>query len=159
MGTRGFVVFKYKGIYYVFYNNSDSYLEHLCNVMINDIKEMIARNNIKFIKNKILAMPLEENEDYEGEENYYPGLKDAIIDPTCFCYNTTKIEPSNNVFIEYIYMIDFDNELFIIKMRNLKLQFDIFNLPENLIEIAEKHEELHNQDDYDNTPQEIISIL
>ena len=41
MGTKGFVVFKYKGIYYVFYNNSDSYLEHLCNVMINDIKEMI----------------------------------------------------------------------------------------------------------------------
>ena len=56
-------------------------------------------------------------------------------------------------------MIDFDNELFIIKMGNLKLQFDIFNLPENLIEIAEKHEELHNQDDYDNTHQEIISIL
>jgi hypothetical protein len=42
-------------------------------------------------------------------------------------------------------MIDFDNELFIIKMENLKLKFDIFNLPENLIEIAEEQEEeLHN---------------
>jgi hypothetical protein len=38
MVTHGYVVFKYKGICYNFYNHSDSYFEHLGNLIVDEIQ-------------------------------------------------------------------------------------------------------------------------
>jgi hypothetical protein len=143
MCTQGYVVFKYKGTYYIFYNKHDSYLSNLGNIVVDDITKMINEKKIDIIKNKILEMPLfMDDDDFDGQENYYPGLYDAVDDPTYFSYYTSKKELSNTVFAEYIYLIDFDKEKFVIKMDNLDYDFELFNLPPNLIEILEKHESL-----------------
>ena len=53
MVTHGYVVFKYKGIYYTFYNHSDSYFEHLGNLVVDEINSMINNffiyNFLKFV--------------------------------------------------------------------------------------------------------------
>jgi hypothetical protein len=139
MGTKGYVAFKYKGIYYIFYNHSDSYPSHLGNIMIDDIKKMINENYLEAVKKKIMKIPLQDG-DFDGKDNHYQGMIESINYPTCFCYHTSEEEPTNTIFIEYVYIIDFDSEILVIKMENLEVQFDIFDLPPNLIEIVEKHQ-------------------
>ncbi len=152
MGTKGYVAFKYKGIYYIFYNHSDSYPSHLGNIVINDIKEIIQKKQLKIVKNKILKMTLQDK-DFSGKDNHYQGLMESIDYPTCFCYHTSEEVPTNTIFIEYVYIIDFDCEILIIKMYNFEVQFDFFDLPPNLIEIIEK---LQTQKGYNDKNYEVF---
>ena len=43
MGTRGYLIFKYKGLYYVFYNNNDSYISCMGMSLAKDIKNLCKR--------------------------------------------------------------------------------------------------------------------
>lgn len=58
MGTRGYYTFLYKGIYYVFYNHWDSYLDGLGQKLVNEIRtvmrsDMILKRN-DFLQYKII---------------------------------------------------------------------------------------------------------
>jgi hypothetical protein len=149
MGTKGLVVFKYKGIYYIFYNHSDSYISYLCNNIVIDLRDIIKNNKLAEITHLISRMPLQKKE-LDGTDNHYHGLMESILYPNCFRYHTSHTEPSNSIFMEYVYIIDFDNNLFIIKMyENLELQFDLLNLPSNLIQLAEDHLKNYNDNNYE----------
>ncbi len=136
MGTRGYVVLKYKNIYYIFYNCSDSYLSSLGKLVVADIKEMLRKNLIKHVKNKIQVIPLKEG--FDGEESHYQGLFEVIEYPTVFKYCTNDTGPEFDVFNEYTYIIDFDNEIFsIILYGQTELHFDLLNIPDDILTITE----------------------
>ena len=49
-----------------------------------------------------------------------------------FSYYISKDEPNNDLFIEYIYIIDFDNDKFIVKTSNNNyLKVDLYIIPNN----------------------------
>ena len=44
------------------------------------------------------------------------------------------IAPENNEYIEWIYVIDLDNETFLVKNRSRVAEFDYHNIPQNWID-------------------------
>ncbi len=160
MSTKGYVAFKHKGMYYIFYNHFDSYLSQLGNLLVNDIKKMIDENYIGEVKKKIRKIPLKDQYDDNGKEKICRSIVEVINYHKTFAYYTSKEEPINTILIEYVYIIDFDTQLFSIKMRDLKLDFDIFNLPSNLDQItkdqSEEKEEKEDKDENVNSDHEDI---
>jgi hypothetical protein len=138
MGTRGLYVFKYKGIYYIFYNQFDSYTDGLGKLFIKDLKEIINSNQINEIKEYIINIPLNDGND--GSINYSTILG-AIKYPNEFCYYTSNVEPNNDIFIEYIYIADLDDNKFIVKTcNNNYLKVDLYNIPDNWDEMLYDNE-------------------
>ena len=64
MGTNGYFVFKYNGIYYAIYNHYDSYLSGLGKDLLNEIKSMLNENNFEEWLDKFKKLIiLEDNSD------------------------------------------------------------------------------------------------
>ncbi len=136
MVTHGDVVFKYKGIYYIFYNHSDSYCEALGIQVVNDVNNMVANNYITYYKNKLFIIPL-SNEMSDGD-TYFSSIYNSIVGYKSCSYYTSKYPPSN----EYVYIIDFDEDEFIINKYGKEYIFDLFDIPNNWMDI------LNTQDEY-----------
>jgi hypothetical protein len=164
MSSKGCVAFKYKSMYYIFYNYLDSYLSQLGNFLIKDIEKMIDENYLEAVKKKIRKIPLQENYEDNAKDKIYRGLINSVNYYKSFNYYTSKQEPKTTTLIRYVYIIDFDNQLFSIKMKDLKLDFDIFDLPSDLSKITkdqyeeEKGEkgEKDNQDDVNSDQEDIL---
>jgi hypothetical protein len=137
MVTHGYVVFKYEGIYYIYDNHSDSYCEALGKEVVNEIDIMINKNYIKYYKKKLLSIPLirEMSEGGGGISQFY-SFYNAIYYPDSCSYYTSKYEPSNS----YVYVIDFDEEEFIINKYDNRYTFNLFDIPDNWMEIVETSE-------------------
>lgn len=134
MVTHGDVAFKYKDIYYIFYNHSDSYCECLGKIVVKAIKSMILNGNINNYKLQLLRIPLRD-EVNDGDMNFY-SIYNSIYGYENSVYHTSDYEPSNS----YTYTIDFDENEFIITKYNHRYTFYLFDIPENWLEIVERNQ-------------------
>lgn len=148
MGTRGLFGFRYKGKYYLIYNHWDSYYSHLGNKLLKEIKLMILENrfnewvkkfselNIKFEHED----PIDENEIiYEQEQSFELLLntnKTIIIEEEYKNYNFDF-----DIFIEYIYVCNFDKKCFEIYEHNIKKKEYYIEIPDNLEDDIEENKE------------------
>jgi hypothetical protein len=143
MGTRGLYVFKYGGIYYIFYNHYDSYPSGLGDSIVKDIIEMINDNIFETVKGSIKTIPLIEQEN-DGN-NAYASIIDVVGSPLHYTYHTSNLEPDTDIFIEYVYIIDFDENVFVVKTNefnnNRYKHFDLFSIPKNWKELIYTDEE------------------
>jgi hypothetical protein len=145
MGTRGYYVFKYKGIYYIFYNHYDSYFDNkngLGYKIIEELIKYINEGNIKYILEQMkqliknINIDVLDQEISDGSSLYPNDILKPLIKPDDYIYHISKKEPNIDLSIEYIYIIDLDLELFRMKSNyfnscNLKL----LNIPENWLYI------------------------
>ena len=139
MSTRGWFIFKYKGVYYVFYNQSDSYLDipyGLCSRLIEDLKKYNLEQLIQLLENFILLINDEDDKDDEDEKYkdiYYQGIEQTLTNKN-YQYeimNTNEEIHEKDIFIEYKYIINLDEELFTIsdERKNIQLHYPLFNIP------------------------------
>ena len=126
MGTRGLYVFKYRGIYYIFYNHYDSYPSGLGQLIISDIRQLVENDKLDIVKELISDIQLRETQT-TGNSNYN-GIMNCVENPEGFVYYTSTEEPECDIFIEYIYIIDFDENIFTIKMHGFNSNFDLLNI-------------------------------
>ncbi len=133
MVTHGYVAFKYKGIYYTFYNHSDSYFEHLGNLVVNEINQMVNENSIRYCKNLLLRIPLKGNE--EGDWNIHD-FYSLLNHPASYQYFTSNDEPGSN----YTYIIDFDDNKFIANRYGENIYtFNLYDIPDDWYEITQNN--------------------
>ncbi len=131
MVTHGYVSFKYRGIYYNFYNHSDSYYSCLGENVVNEVYDMISNNYMEYYKKELLRIPLVEQTG-EGDGHFH-SIHSAICFYDCRQYYTSYDEPGS----EYVYIIDFDEEEMIIeKYGQNRYTFNLFDIPENWMEIV-----------------------
>ena len=148
MSTRGWFIFKYKGIYYVFYNQCDSYIDipyGLCSRLIEELKKYNIEQLIELLENFILLINGEggegdeddEDDEDDGDEKskdiYYEGIEQTLTNKN-YAYqimNTTEEIHKKDIFIEYKYIINLDEELFTIsdERKNIQLHYPLFNIP------------------------------
>ncbi len=147
MGTKGIYVYKYKGIYYIFFSSHDSYLSCLGNSIVEDIKRIISNDQIKLIKDLIRCIPLTNGKYSEGDR-HFPSIHDSIKYYDCYSYYTSSEEPGCAIFVEYVYIIDFDNNKFIVKQNDDNCyKFNLFNIPDNWIEILESRDSYDDKEE------------
>jgi hypothetical protein len=126
MATRGLYVFKYRGIYYIFYNHYDSYPSGLGKLIISDIRQLVKDNKLDIVKELVSGIQLMEKKTEGSSE--YDGIVNCIKRPEEFIYYTSEDEPECDIYIEYIYVIDFDETLFVIKTDGFNSIFDLLNI-------------------------------
>jgi hypothetical protein len=135
MGTRGFYVFKYKGIYYIYYQHYDSYPERPgLGQQIIDIIKKLTLEDIEKIKSLLLNIKL--TEENEGNISKFENIFHSIENYNDYVYFTSKKEPEMGDYdTEYIYIINFDYN--IIKMKNFynTCTFCFDYIPNNWVEI------------------------
>ncbi len=158
MVTHGHVVFKYKGIYYTFYNHSDSYFEHLGNFVVDEINKMINKDLVKHYKLLLSYIPLNGNEEgctHIGTFHY------LLKNPQSYQYFTSK----KIAGCEYTYIIDFDSRKFIADKYNENIySFNLYDIPldwyeitqnnssyEDNIELSEESSDSSEDEDYNET--------
>ena len=133
MVTHGYVVFKYKNIYYTFYNHSDSHFEGLGDMVVNEIYDMINKNKVDYYKELLLRIPLKSN---EYGELYIYEFEWLLQYPEHYQYFTSKNEPSS----EYIYTIDFDTNKFIANRYCQNIySFNLYDIPLDWYEITQNY--------------------
>ena len=112
MGTRGYYIFLYKGIYYVFYNHWDSQLDGLGQKLVNEIRTWTDAD-YEEIKAALEKIP----EDYKNE-NYgnFEGLKKAALDYTSYTLDyhgdISPLIKLSSLAILYVYIINLDRMRF-----------------------------------------------
>jgi hypothetical protein len=138
MGTRGYYVFKYKGKYYVFYNQFDSYPdgEHgLGYRIVEELKHLTVEEMREYLNNFIERNTKYSQSNDEGERSiHFKSLKCALENPFNFDFNIEQFEPNNDLWIEYIYIINLDQELIEMKQYNKKISFRLDKIPDNWCE-------------------------
>jgi len=135
MGTRGLYVFKYCGIYYVFYNHRDSYPDGgLGDLIVSEIK------NLDWVMVKTLLLKISEA-DVKKEElgENFSGLMNTLNDVKKHSLiNITRDEPDLSCWeydAEYIYILDIDRNIFKVIYFNEtgsdNNKFNLDKIPEN----------------------------
>ncbi len=148
MVTNGYVIFKYKGIYYTFYNHSDSYFEGLGNNIVNEINDIINKNKVDYYKDLLLRIPLKGNE--EGNDYVY-NLEHLLKYPEDYQYFTCKNEPSS----EYTYTIDFDSNKFIANRYCENIYtFNLKDIPLDWYEITQNNSNYDDSSDDDSSDED-----
>jgi hypothetical protein len=142
MVTCGYYIFRYKGIYYYFYQHGDAYPEHLGYLLVNDIRDL-TDEDFETIKETLEVMP-EPIDDGERKTKFIVSIMDTITHYSDKDYHITDEE---QIIYSYSYIIDLDRELFIAKNFNHDLDkeisqfFDLYNIPANWIELFEHYVE------------------
>jgi hypothetical protein len=121
MGTRGYRVYRHRGWYHVHYNHWDSYpsgTDNCSTVDTNDrildsglgveVAGQIPRDSENYKRwlealRQELDSQLEEMRGDDGPDGDHYGD---------YNYAITRKQPCNDLFIEWIYEIDLDNEVF-----------------------------------------------
>jgi len=139
MQNRSFVVLKYKSIYYTFYNHFDSYPSHLGVLIIEDIKQIINENKYEELKEAVANMPFYHHRVRSSPN--FNNIFECVRNPECYYYSTACQEPSFDLFIEYIYLIDFDNNKLQIKTNEFSnyksYTLNLFKIPKNYLKVIE----------------------
>ncbi|KAL0956643.1 hypothetical protein HGRIS_002776 [Hohenbuehelia grisea] len=112
MGTRGYKVYRYKGRYIVHYNHFDSYPSGLGLNLLDQIpRDLEAYERwVEGLRKEIEAYEEPEDNDYGPE--YAKVHHD---------------QPMNNLFIEWVYEIDLDHEVFHVDSQPI---FNLRNMPD-----------------------------
>jgi hypothetical protein len=132
MGTRGYYVFLFNGVYYVFYNHCDSYPYGLG---LNIVEELSRINNAVIDDWKTQLVKIETSSNPQCL--FFEGLSNAINNSSRYDVQVVKMEPKQDLFIEWIYIIDLDNNTFQV---NNELSYPLSNLElikEHLIALEE----------------------
>jgi hypothetical protein len=112
MGTRGFVVIKINKKYYIYYNHYDSSPSGLGQKIINELEEINYseyKEKLKQLEDSKEKKDWSDLEDILDKNILYNLVPDAEDDPEDSSYNPIK-NLYCDIFIEYIYKIDFDND-------------------------------------------------
>ena len=136
MVTSGIFGFRYKDIYYVFYNKYDSYFSHLGINLLREIKIMIDNNNLDNWISKINNLKIVTN-NYNNKNNknnidnidlfngnfgsYESVLNNGYIEIDKISKSIEKY--NNDISIEWLYILDIDKEEFY--FTNFKKQYNI----------------------------------
>lgn len=158
MSTRGYYVFKYKGIYYIFYNHYDSYFTCLGQMLVDNISELIKnhKNWLEILTTLISKIEKRETENVDGEIKF-ENIMDSLENSDDYAYHTDHYEPSYEPGsdIEFIYIIDLDSIKFIIIPKdrdyyNSKV-FKLTEIPKDWIKICTVDDSDSDADLEDNT--------
>ena len=111
MGTRGLRVIRFRKRYYIFYNRLDSYPEGLG----TDVAVEIPGDAAKY--QEWLAAQRETAAEWEAfyEEflSVQPGIEKPTESPEFMQHQfPSSLAPLNDTFIEWIYTVDLDREIF-----------------------------------------------
>lgn len=163
MGTRGHFGFRYKKKYYMIYNHYDSYFTGLGKDLLEEIKAMINNNEfdewlelflqLKFVteddtpSDEDIEKCIEFYDDSVGSRtptNFYGLLRKcqgsfervlksgyALIDP--------HSDHKNSLWIEYVYVLDFDNRKFDVIHNDITRQYYFDSKP--ITEVTEIDED------------------
>ncbi|KAI9782560.1 MAG: hypothetical protein M1839_004804 [Geoglossum umbratile] len=135
MGTRGFYIYRYNGRYYVYYNHWDSYPEGLGSWIVEDIptdpdeyRAWLNRMRATYAElDKILEEQILTVSDadlkacadlphklpgQEEEGQYRPPKRDVLINEKLEYVPSVLPDAGNDLFIEWVYTIDLDREVF-----------------------------------------------
>jgi hypothetical protein len=117
MGTRGYYAIKYKHIYYIFYNSHDSYFSYLGINLLIEIRNMLLNGSLPEWITKIQNIKLYDSDDpefglkYDNIGSYENMLDIGYMDVSLISNNKNPVQ---DLFIEYVYLLDIENEKFII---------------------------------------------
>jgi len=129
MSTRGYFVFKYKGKYYVFYNNHDSYpgMSYGLGYRFIQAFKMLTREQIiEYIEKMITLLTDYEFDVYNSIKHDFETFEDVFLNPTEYEVIIQDEEPLTDLFIEYIYIIDLDNDKYkMISNENTRVSFNL----------------------------------
>ncbi|KAG2160069.1 uncharacterized protein EDB93DRAFT_37221 [Suillus bovinus] len=100
MGTRGYYVLRYRNIYFAQYHNSDSYPEGLG---VNVLETMQHHNAIATYRQVL-------GEILDGVQSLSDSL--IIIEGGDDFSPPSRVRPKNDIFIEWIYEVDLDRNIF-----------------------------------------------
>ncbi|KAJ7198480.1 hypothetical protein GGX14DRAFT_525603 [Mycena pura] len=112
MGTRGYRVYRHKGRYYVYYNHYDSYPSGLGVQVLAEI-------------------PRGDEETYRA---WIQELRDSLdrklenLDDGNGTFSISEERPQNDLWIEWIYELDLDHEVFLVDTHPL---FALNNMPDS----------------------------
>ena len=112
MGTRGLKVWRYRKRYYATYNHWDSYPKGLGKELVSDIPtDPEAYQQWLEDKRKLVA---EWHEKYEQFLTVVSDVKVStdLPDELTGEYHPTYFAPANDLYIEWVYTFDLDNETF-----------------------------------------------
>ena len=161
MGTRGLIKLVCKGIIIYIYNHFDSYPSYLGNKLIQDIKLLLQLYGMDGLINKIALLHIITDDDIIDEAiivklRPYTDLEvghRSTSDWYCLLRNTQGslvnileagyvqeyLYDGNDCFIEYIYEVNTDANIFSIITPNVfELPVILDNIPDNLVELYDK---------------------
>lgn len=160
MGTRGLLIFKHKGKYYSIYNHFDSYFEGLGINLVKEIKDAISNGTFDEWKNMLEKCKIifEDDEPTNDDKEKLKDVTDltvsrqssndwycllrktqgSYVEPLTLGYlklsnHNLTIKPECDLFIEYTYTLDFDNNTFTPCAYGEEISFNTQNIPEDWI--------------------------
>ena len=116
--TKGAVSFKFRGLYYGFYNIGNVDFNTLGKQIASDLKNMTSEN-YQIIKK--LAINLIEPIDERPYKNFnFTSIIEVLTNPTMFYQLETEISETDGnsyppYYLNYIYIIDLDKNQLVIK--------------------------------------------
>lgn len=118
MGTRGLFAYKWRGRYYVYYNHYDSYKEGLGRSLSSEVPSDPEEYKAWLDDTRSQYQQLEE----ELDRDYLTVTIQKILDNEMKVFADEKLDgmemtplfvaPGNDLFIEYVYVFDLDQERF-----------------------------------------------
>lgn len=162
MGTKGLFGFKYKNIYYLVYNQYDSYFSYLGINLLTEIKTALKFNRIDEWKKKIEKLKIVKYNDEPTAEDIEKLSKSDLTNSTDLTdwfyllenrqqsyskildsgyvysdvYNERSID--NHVGIEYQYILNFDDSQFEIKSSSVNICINIEDIKNVDFELLNK---------------------
>ncbi|EZF34466.1 hypothetical protein H109_06903 [Trichophyton interdigitale MR816] len=137
MGTRGYRIVRYRGRYWIYYNHYDSYPEHFGARIVAEVpvdrKEYEAwlqqertsyeRRLVEIEEHYCIAderVHILKNEKGDAKSEPWMNIRDLEVLPSHFG------DAANTVFIEWVYLIDLDEQVFSV---NNRVFFNLWNIP------------------------------
>ena len=116
MGTRGYIVIKFRNKYYKIYNHFDSYAEYLGQKIVDILNKLKEEGK------------LEQDQAHEC----FAHLIAQIINLTN--QHMEEGDAAHTLFIEWLYRIDLDNMRITMSGWGKCEEFDMLNIPDNWLE-------------------------
>jgi len=142
MGTNGLYVFKYNKKYYVYFKGNDSYPSALGKKIVNEIQFMSAEDIIE-LKNLLIAINIDTK--YENSYCGFTSLIHSLQNPSKYAFYIQENEPDLDIGINYIYIIDMDKNIFLVKFHGMyrihTFVYDIYNIPIYWDKLIEDYDE------------------
>lgn len=142
MGTRGYYILRYRGLFYVFYSHHDSYFCGLGQELVDELRKL-GEPGFEELKALIDKIPSEfaRKPGEPGGYMWFRGIKHALENYATFLDRIDKerpCSPSDECDIEYQYIIvDLDNGRFELMWLDGRLPFPatqafwLKNIPED----------------------------
>jgi hypothetical protein len=133
MGTRGLYVFKYQGLYYIFYNHWDSYPSGgLGDTIVAELKTL----DFEKVRELVSAITVDHIAEI-GEGHNFISLMDALKNPENFALlDISKEEPDCTYDAEYTYIMDLDKTIFKVISNYGSMKFKLTDIPSYWVDLV-----------------------